>query len=328
MIFSSYLPDKILNNNEFEDLGWSSRKIFDKTGIYERRIVGENQTALDMAVIAAKKIFLEGGADKEKVDYLIYCTQSPDFVIPNNSSLLHMELGLNESCASVDINQGCTGYLYGMSLAKGLLASNQARHVLLVTSDTYSKYINSKDRANKTIFGDGASATLISIEDLAGIGEFIFGTNGEGAFDLCVKSSGLKYPKSLITSVETLDASGNLRSDDNLFMNGAAVFSFALDKVPKSVFDVLVKNNLDFNDVDFFVFHQANAFMLEHLRDKLGISVEKFPVEMAYTGNTVSSTIPLVLEKYFVKGALSQGTKCLIVGFGVGYSWSATILTF
>jgi 3-oxoacyl-[acyl-carrier-protein] synthase-3 len=328
MLIASELPDTIVDNDIFTSFGWSSKKIVNKTGIHERRVVSEGQTALDLAVCAAKKLLDSNDFLLDEIDYLIYCTQSPDFIIPNNSSLLHYALGLKESCASVDINQGCTGYLYALSLAKGVLASNQANSVLLVTSDTYSRYINPKDRANRSIFGDGATATLLSKSDLSKIGTFIFGTDGSGAFNLCVKTSGLKFPKSETTATEHEDQSGNIRSEDNLFMNGAEVFNFTLNKVPDAISSVLEKNNIAFDEINYFIFHQANGFMLEHLRDKIEIPEDKFPVEMAYTGNTVSSTIPLVLEKYMNQNLIKNGTNCLLIGFGVGYSWSATILQF
>lgn len=323
---ASYIPKKIISNDEFSSLGWSSKKIYAKTGILERRVTEQNETALDMAINACTNLFLEYEIDKNQIDYVIYCTQSPDFIIPNNSSLLHNKLRLKTSCATVDINQGCTGFMYSLSLAKGILTSKQANNVLIVTSDTYSKYINEKDRANRTIFGDAATATLLNETDIDKIGNFIFGTDGSGAFNICVKTSGLKYPKTSETSKELVDDSGNIRSLDNLFMSGGDVFSFTLEKVPEAVEEVLKMNNLYMNDIDFFVFHQANGFILSHLQDKINIPDEKFPIVMEKTGNTVSSSIPLALKELINSDKLCKKQNIMLVGFGVGYSWSATIL--
>jgi 3-oxoacyl-[acyl-carrier-protein] synthase-3 len=323
---ASYIPNKIVSNDEFESLGWSPKKIYSKTGIRERRVSNEDETALDMSVNACENLFHEYNIDRNIVDYVIYCTQSPDFVIPNNSSILHYRLNLKTSCATVDINQGCTGFLYSLSLAKGILSSKQAKNVLIITTDTYTKYINIKDRANRTIFGDASSATLLNEEDLNKLGTFIFGTDGSGAFNLCVKTSGLKYPKNSLTCIENEDDSGNIRSEDNLYMNGGEIFSFTLEKVPESVNEVLKANNLQMFDIDFFVFHQANGFMLTHLRNKMEIADEKFLIVMEHTGNTVSSSIPLALKELISLNKLIIGQKLMLVGFGVGYSWSATIL--
>ena len=324
---ASYIPSNVVTNDVFESMGWSSKKIYAKTGISERRIADKDETALDIASKACENLFFEQNIDRNTIDYVIYCTQSPDFVIPNNSSILHHMLKLKESCATVDINQGCTGFMYSLSLAKGILTSQQAKNVLIVTSDTYSKYINEKDRANRTIFGDAATATLLNETDMSKIGQFVFGTDGSGAFNICVKTSGLKYPRTVETAKELPDDSGNIRSEENLFMSGGDVFSFTLEKVPEAVQKVLTTNNLYMSDIDFFVFHQANGFMLSHLKDKINIPDKKFPIVMEKTGNTVSSSIPLALKELVNSDKLCKGQRVMLVGFGVGYSWSATILT-
>jgi 3-oxoacyl-[acyl-carrier-protein] synthase-3 len=321
MLTANYLPQTILSNDSFDELGWSSKKIYSKTGIQERRITAENETALDLAEQACGNLFANFSIDTTAIDYLIYCTQSPDFVVPNNASLLHHKLNLNSNCASLDINQGCTGFLYGLSLAKGLLQSGQASKVLLVTTDTYTKYIHETDRTNRTIFGDGATATLLDIDDANSLGNFVFGTNGEGAFNLCVESFGLKNKHIQNNVNESSDA---YEKKDYLYMNGAEIFSFTLDKVPQCVESVLLKNKLEKNEVDFFIFHQANAYMLEHLREKLDLPKEKFVIDLEYSGNTVSSTIPIVLSHLQEKNQLFKGAKVLFVAFGVGYSWIAT----
>ena len=327
MKISYYLPDSTLDNTDLEMFGWSADKIYDKTGIRRRHISGSDEFALDLAIGAPNRLFHEHGVDKSKIDFLVYCSQSPDFIVPNNASILQQRLGLSSNLGSFDINQGCTGFLYGLSVAKGLLVSKQAKQILLVTADTWSKYIHDKDRSTRTIFGDGASATYLSQEDAEKIGDFVYGTDGGGAQNLWVKTSGLRFPRGEYPVVERADASGNIRSDNNLFMNGPEVFNFTLKRVPEAVNELLVKSRLSMDDIDHFVFHQANGFMLERLRQKLNIPREKFRVQLESVGNTVSSTIPIVLSSLFEEEKLRAGQRVLLVGYGVGYSWISTIYT-
>ncbi len=313
----TYLPQEILTNEGLEYLGWSAKKIFAKTGIKSRHVSVENETALDLAQKACENLFDKYKIDRNVIDYVLYCTQSPDYNLPNNVSLLHKRLGLNNSIASLEFNQGCSGYIYGLSLAKALIGSNLATKVLLVTSDTYTKYIDENDRANKTIFGDGATATLLTAKEVNKMGEFVFGTNGNGASNLCINNSGL--------SKEKLTTDG---FKDKLFMNGSEIFNFSLEAVPASIEKVLEKNTLSFEDIDYFLFHQANNFMLEHLRNKLEIPVNKFPKFIENNGNTVSSTIPLLINNLNENNILKQGDKILLIGFGVGYSWGTTVIEY
>lgn len=313
----TYLPSKVLSNNDLEYLGWSAKKIFAKTGIKQRHIIQDNETALDLAYKACEDLFSKYKIDKNEVDYILYCTQSPDYNLPNNVSILHKRLNLLNDIPTLEYNQGCSGYIYGLSLAKALINSNLATKVLLVTADTYTKYIDNQDRANKTIFGDGATTTFLTKDEIKKFGEFIFGTDGKGSCNLCVNNSGL--------SKEKLTQEG---FENKLFMNGSEIFNFSLETVPDSIEKVLKKNNLNFEEIDYFLFHQANDFMLEHLREKLNIPKEKFPKFIENSGNTVSSTIPFLINDLNEKNILKRGNKLLIIGFGVGYSWGTTIIEY
>ena len=313
----TYLPKKVLLNEDLEYLGWSAKKIFAKTGISQRHVSIENETALDLAYQACEVLFSKYGVDKKEVDYVLYCTQSPDYNLPNNVSILHKKLDLLNGIPTLEFNQGCSGYIYGLSLAKALINANQATKVLLVTSDTYTKYIDNEDRANKTIFGDGSTATLLTKDEINKFGEFIFGTNGNGSCNLCVNNSGLSKNKLTEEGFE-----------NKLFMNGSEIFNFTLEAVPTSIEKVLEKNNIKFQEIDYFLFHQANNFMLEHLREKLNIPTEKFPKFIENTGNTVSSTIPFLINDLNEKQILKKGDKLLLIGFGVGYSWGTTIIEY
>lgn len=328
MKIAYYLPSKIETNEVFEALGWPAKKIFAKTGIKERHIAALDESALDLAYQAAESLLESHPEERSAIDYLLYCTQSPDFVIPGNAGILQNRLKLSTAIGSVDINQGCTGFVYSLSLAKGLLLSGQASKILIITTDTYTKYINPGDRANRSIFGDGAAAILLDISDANRLGKFIFGTDGSGADNICVKTSGLKYSKNEQSRLEYEDESGNIRSDDNLFMNGSEVFSFTLDHVPQAVYATLEKNDASMEDIDYFVFHQANGFILRHLRDKIEIPEEKFIIDVETTGNTVSSTIPITLSNLFSSPSIKRNGRVMLVSFGVGYSWAATLFEY
>jgi len=221
-------------------------------------------------------------------------------------------------------NQGCSGFIYGLLLAKGIVHSKIASNVLLITSETYSKHIHPKDKGNRTIFGDAAAATLISSEGFAKIGNFDTGTDGSGANNLIVKTGGLR--NKLQTGDITFDESGNPISSDHLYMNGGEIFNFTSHAVPLLVEKVLIKNNIKSNDVDLYVFHQANKYMINYLRKLLDIDKDKFYIFMEKVGNTVSSTIPIALHEA-QKENLLHG-NILIAGFGVGYSWGGTLLSF
>ena len=323
----SHFPERVLSNDELAALypDWSAEKILDKTGIEKRYIAAPAETAADLALAAARKLFVEQGIDPGSVDYLLFCTQASDYILPTTACILQDKLGLRRDCGALDFNLGCSGFVYGLSLAKGLIETDQAGRVLLLTADTYSKYIHPMDKSVRTLFGDAAAATLIdaSAMDESRIGPFVFGTDGAGASNLIVPAGGFRRPRDADSAIDAADASGNVRSADNLYMNGAEIMTFALRSVPKAVADLLAKDGRTMDDFDAFVFHQANAFMLERLRRKLSIPEEKFVLHMKDCGNTVSSTIPIALEPLVRDG---KPRRIMVVGFGVGYSWAATSL--
>lgn len=315
-----YLPEAVLTNSQLEELypDFSAEKIFSKTGIRERHISASNEFSSDMAIKAANKLFENYAIDKSKIDCLIFCTQTPDYMLPTNACIIQCALGLSKYVGAFDINLGCSGYIYGLSIAKGLVESNQAINVLLLTADTYSKLIESTDKSVRTIFGDGATATLISKLDSSlghqeAIAPIMYGTDGSGWLNLCVKGRGLRHYE-------------DMSADPFLRMQGAEIFRFTLDAIPELINRLLLRENLTLNDIDLFVFHQANQFILEHLRKKIGIPLEKLILFMESCGNTVSSTIPIVLKEALIQNKLIECKKVMLVGFGVGYSWAGTII--
>jgi len=321
-----YLPENVVTNDqltkEFSD--WSSEKIENKIGIKERHIVKENETALDLALKAGEKVLKD--YNKDKIDFLLLCTQSPDYYLPTSACILQHKLGLRTNIGAFDYNLGCSGFVYGLALAKSLINSKIATSILLITSETYTKHIHPKDKSNRTIFGDAAAATIIEKSEEDQIGEFVFGTDGSGAKNLIVPNGGLRNRYNA-NAKEIDDGSGNIRTDNNLYMNGPEIFNFTIKAVPKVVSETLEKNNITLEDLDYIIFHQANKYMNEYLRKKINIPKEKFYLNLLHTGNTVSATIPIAIKDALDNKLIKKGDKVLLVGFGVGYSWGGTIIT-
>lgn len=297
-----------------------------KTGIFSRHIAGTDECASDLAFQAAEKLLSGMQIDRTTIDVLLFCTQSPDHYLPATACILQHRLGLPVTCAALDFNQGCSGFVYGLFLAKSLILSGEAKRVLLLTGDTYSKFINPRDRSVRVLFGDAAAATLVTAETGAEIGAISLGTDGEGAANLIVPAGAARRPVCAATRQEITDHNGSTRSEENLFMDGQEVFEFTLRRVPAAVDATLKKAGLSREQIDWFVFHQANKFMLDQLRSRLKLPAEKIPLHFADLGNTVSSTIPITLHSS--SGRFLEGNRLLLVGFGVGYSWGACQLTW
>lgn len=322
---STYLPEQILTNNDLaeEFSRWEPAKIEAKLGIRERHISAKDETAGDLAFKAAEKVLVN--YDKNKIDMLIFCTQSPDHFLPATACILQEKLGLRNNVAAFDFNQGCSGYIYGLAMAKAFISSDMAKCVLLIVGETYSKHIHPKDLANRTIFGDGAAATIIENNDIDHIHYFILGTDGAGQQNLIVPNGGLRTAR-VENAVEIKNDAGDIYTSNNLFMNGPEIFTFTIEAVPIVVNECLVKNNLTLDEIDYVIFHQANSYMIEYLRKKIKIPREKFYANMLLTGNTVSATIPIALVDSLNQGFVKEGDKVLLCGFGVGYSWGAVII--
>ena len=324
---SYYLPESILTNEQLIALfpEWDVEKVYNKVGVKERHIAGPDETAGDLAEKAARKLFSEYGISPSEIDFILLCTQSPDYHLPSTACLLQYRLGIPTSAGAYDYDLGCSGCIYGLATAKGLLAAGLAKNVLLLTAETYTKYLHSSDKSNRTIFGDGAAACLISTEGFAEIGDFVFGTDGSGAENLIVKSFGARQPQA--TGLESTDDDGHIRRDDYLYMNGSAIFNFTLDSVPVMIKQLLEKSHLEKADIDYFLFHQANKYMLNTIRKVCGIEKDKFYIDIEHTGNTVSPTILIGLKECLNNGIIQPGMKVMTCGFGVGLSYAGTVLT-
>lgn len=325
---SYYLPEKVVTNEELVKAfpEWSVDKVAQKVGVDSRHLAAEDETAGDMAEKAARKLFEEYGVSPADIDFLLLCTQSPDYFLPSTACILQDRLGIPTSAGAFDYNLGCSGCIYGMAVAKGLIAAGIAKNVLLLTAETYTKYLHPSDKSNRSIFGDGAAACLISTDGFAKIGEFALGTDGSGADNLIVKTGAARHRAA--TGKFTEDDEGHAWHDDYLYMNGGAIFNFTLDAVPAMMKDILQKNGIEQDQIDYYVFHQANKFMLNTIRKVCGLPKDKFHVNLSETGNTVSSTVLIGLKDCLDTQAIKAGDKVLVTGFGVGLSWGGTVLNF
>lgn len=312
------LPEGTLTNEELArgNPDWSPEKILLKTGIACRHIAAPDDTAADLAERAAKELFAAGSCSPDDIDFVLLCTQSPDYYLPATACILQDRLGVPKSAGALDFNQGCSGYVYGLSLAKGLIAAGIARRVLLLTAETYSRYIEPNDWSTRSLFGDGAAATLVEACESEGIGGFVLGTDGSGWDKLVVRNGAHRNwhdPEA---------------TKPHLEMSGPDIFSFALRTVPTVVNQCLKKAGLEKTDIDVFALHQANKFMLDTLCKAIRVAPEKLPIRMVNCGNTVSASLPILLDELLTDGTLGPGKRALLVGFGVGLSWGAVPVIF
>lgn len=324
------LPEKVLSNDELADLyqDWSAEKILAKTGIARRHVAKEDECASDLAFLAAKKLFAQSDLTAGDVDFIVFMTQSPDYILPTSACILQDRLGIPPSAGAFDVNLGCSAYIYGLMLAKALVSGGMAKNVLLLTADTYARHIHPLDRSTRTIFGDaGAASWICDCAETSEIMEFDIGTDGSGYKNLIIPAGGMRRPRDGSTALEQEDG-GSIRTDENLFMDGTEIFTFTARVVPQTIGNLLSKTGKTMMDIDLFIFHQANAYMLNYLRKKLKISEDKFYVDMEDIGNTVSATIPIALKRACDNGKIRRGDHVMLVGFGVGLSWGSTLVRY
>ena len=325
------LPDKVLTNEQMcaENPEWDMNKIAGRSGVRSRHVAADGETALDLAVVACRDLLSRNPDLLTSVDGLIMCTESEDYPLPPDGCVLHGLLGLRQDCFVTDINLACSGFVYGLALARGLMATGMCHNILLVTADTYTKKVNPRDRSSRVLFGDGAAATWLS--DTPGPGEVVdvlCATDGTGYDKLVVPAGGDRTPLSADTAVEHQDDNGNWRSQQDIYMDGLGILTFATAKVPQQVKELLKRNQLTVNEVDLFVLHQASALVLDSLGRLLRIPPEKVFTNLEQLGNTVSSSIPIALRDARDAHRIEPGSRVLISGFGVGLSWASAILAW
>lgn len=324
---SIYTPQKCVDNAQLQEelSNCEVAKTAKGVGVESRHIASEDMTAGDMATEAAKKLFAEYGISKDEVDFVILATQSPDHFLPPTACIIQDKLGIPTTAGAFDFDLGCSGYVYGMAIAGSFVDSGLAKKVLLLTGDTITRFIHPEDN-NRVLFGEAASATIVTGDGFAEIGKFEKGSDGSGADCLIIKNGAARHLAH--TGAESVDNEGNKRRDDYFYMDGATVFNFTIDRVPLLVKNTLEVNGMVAEDINFYVFHQANKFMLNTIRKVCGLPKDKFYVNLETTGNSTSTTVPLGLKDCLEKGTFKSGDKVLVAGFGVGLSWAGTVLSF
>ncbi|MGA2813902.1 MAG: ketoacyl-ACP synthase III [Candidatus Acidiferrum sp.] len=306
---------------------WDFDRLEERTGVFQRYVASPQETALDFAFRACQELHKQDRLNPQEIGAVIFCTQSPDFIMPPNSCLLHGMLDLKPQVLSFDITLACSGYIYGLQLADSLIRSGVTNRVLLATADTYSRYIHPADRATRCLFGDGGAVSILAPSTSGrGIRDIRCATAGKHFDKFMVPAGGMRMPRSAETAEAVTDQSGNKRTAEHIKMDGIGVLSFFNTAVPNSVSDTLERNNLSIADVDLFVFHQASQLALDTLRQRLDIPVHKMVYDLADVGNLVSASIPVTLRRAFDRGAAKHGQLALLCGFGVGLSWGTALV--
>ncbi len=323
------LPERCLSNHELRTAypSWDWDRLEKRTGVMRRCVAAEDETALDFALRACEQLEVNGELRAAEIDGVIFCTQSPDYIMPPNSCLLHGKLGLKPGVLAFDINLACSGYIYGLQLARSLIQSEAASRILFVTADTYTRYIHAGDRSTRCLFGDGGAVSILSASPEGHqVRDIRCGTAGRHYEKFMIRAGGMRVPRSADTAAETVDKSGNIRTAEHITMDGLGVLSFFNSTVPCAVREMLNAHQLPMDAIDLFVFHQASQIALESLTSALRIPREKMVFDLAETGNLVSASIPVALRRAFERGQARRGQVALLSGFGVGLSWGTALV--
>ena len=325
-----YLPEKEVNNKELQEIhpDWDVEKVGAKSGVYNRHLASKSETAFDLACHAIEKLLTKNQLKVSDIDGIIFCTQSPDYIMPSNAFLVHKHFKFESKVWAFDYNLACSGYVYGISIARGMIVSGMAKKVLLLNADTYSKYIHPDDRSTSVLFGDGAAASIISVRNNGGVIDISLASSGEEYDSFYIPAGACRLPFSNNTKELVVDHSGNHRTLENIHMNGFAVWKFISRTVPEQINNILDRNNLTTEDINLFVFHQASKLTLDSLIKSLKIDTTKVYLNLDKVGNTVSASIPIALKFAEIEGKLNKGDLILISGFGVGLSWGSIILNY
>ena len=298
------------------------RRIIKSTGIERMRVAPEGVCASDLCQAAAEHLFAEGGIEPESVDAVVFLSQTPDWRLPATAPSLQRRLGLRTDVAAFDINYGCSAFIYGLLQAGMLVAAAGCERVLLCVGDVTTRLVNPLDKAVRMVFGDAGAAALIERGEDSW--SFVIGTDGEGASSLMVPAGGSRTPSTPQTSTPTERENGNMRSEEDLYMDGMEIMKFSLREVPRAIEAVLKTAGWTSDDVGFYGFHQANKFILEYVARKMRIPLETVPIAMRETGNVGPASIPLMLslehQRLRAENRLGRAVLC---GFGVGFSWAA-----
>lgn len=315
-------------SDDFNTFGKNEvQKISQNIGVKNRYVASSNLCTSDLCFSAAKRLLSNLNCKKNTVDALIFVSQTPDYRLPSTSCILQHRLGLSTDCAAFDINMGCSGYIYGLWIASNLIANGSANRVMLLVGDTSTKLTSPNDRSVALLFGDAGTATLLEkSKTLSKTLTFAMGTDGSGSDHLIVPSGGFRHPVNKSSKIRIERENGNFRSDEDLYMNGPEIFAFTLARVTPLIRSILKASDWSIDDTDYFVFHQANKFIIEHLAKRIKLPLEKVPITMETYGNTSSASIPLAMSAKLSGKLRTREQKLVLSGFGVGYSWGAVSL--
>lgn len=296
----TYIPqNRIDNRQRMEQFGVDEAFLKEKTGMLRLAVKSEDESTSDLCVKAFSDLQTKSGISDEEVDCIVVCTQNPDgYGLPHTSAIVHSKLGLKDECAAFDISLGCSGFVYGLSVIQAFMQANGYKNGVLFTADPYSKVVDLQDKNTSLLFGDASAATLVSSAPIWTTGKFLFGSHGKEHAAISVDEH-----------------------DSRLSMNGRAVFTFSASRVPASILEMLAANDLSIDDVDCFALHQGSRYIVDTIKKKLSVDDKKVPFVAAEYGNTVSSSIPLILA-----GLDNSVDRVVIAGFGVGLSWGSTVL--
>lgn len=322
------VPDRVRHIDEDARIFGQSQveRIRESTGVVQRPVTETNLCTSDLCYAAADRLLQQLGWERTTIDGLLFVTQTPDYFLPATSCILQNRLALGTNCAAFDINLGCSGYVYGLWLAGHLIAGGLER-VLLLVGDTISRVVSPRDRATALLFGDAGTATALERTECSPKMSFELGSDGRGWPHLIVPAGSFRQPRNENTARRTQREGGNIRSDEDLFMDGAEIFGFTLRVVPRLVANLLERTGSSLHSMDAIVMHQANQFIIDHLTKRLKISPEKVPTTLRLYGNTSSASIPLTLVVSLGGRLQRESLRLLLIGFGVGWSWGAVELT-
>lgn len=325
---SAAVPENVIDNYQYTHHFSSEevKEVVDKVGVKERRFAGEDTCASDLCFAAADRLLNEMEVDRTEIDVLIFVSQTPDYKMPATSVILQHRLRLTKKTMTFDINQGCSGFIYGLSMAYAMLHQESIRKVLLLDGETRSKVYSPRDRKTAFIFGDAGVAALIEKGDAFGKSYFSLNSDGSRSDLIKIDAGGYRNPSSTETLKEkVVDEHGNIRSEEHGYMNGADVFNFLIREVPKDIKGLMEQSETELHSLDFFVFHQANSYINSYLIKKLKLVPSRVPTSIEKYGNTSSVSIPLTIVSE-LKSKLKNDSRLLLSGFGVGLTWATAII--
>ena len=327
---SAAVPKRVINNYEYTEFFSADevKEVVDKIGVFERRFTDTDTCSSDLCFAAAEKLLSDNNIDRSEIDLLVFISQTPDYRMPATSIILQHRLGLPNSTIAFDINLGCSAFIYGMSVVYAMMERSGLRKALILDGETRSKVYSPKDRRTAFIFGDAGVAALVERDEK--FGESTFSLNSDGSRENLIKidAGGYRNPSSVETLKEkVVDEYGNIRSDEQAYMNGGDVFTFVNREVPRDIKNTLEYTQRDKDSFDFLVFHQANNFINTHVAKKLKLDMDKIPSTIEKFGNTSSVSVPLTIVSE-LKDKMAGEKSLLLSAFGVGMTWATAVVPF